>query len=330
MGKSIHEELLALTAGSEPIAQKLRQIDKRAWPVAFSHVVEPAQPFLVATIARTIGETIWVLCPSVRSQELFYEGLVNWLPSAQFLPEAEFAAVKNILPDPEIAAERLALLSLIECEPGPHVIVATRASLDQAAPRPGTLQSASLQLARGKSAGMESLLESLGRAGYERVAQVTTRGQFGVRGGIVDLYSWQATLPVRVEFFGDDIESLREFDIDTQTSVRDSKSIDVLLGSAEDQTGKIRDYFGTNHLRVDIAPEEKSDAQIQINEGWIDGGTTSVSSAEDYSGAFQDCGVGEFAVGEFMLAEAKRTQFIKQLSDWRKNKARIVDRKSVV
>src|ERR1700731_1821747 len=121
--RSIHAELLELIACAEPITAKLRKIDKQAWPVAFSHVIEAAQPFLVAALAGKIDKTIWVLCPSVRSQELFYEGLVNWLPTAQFLPEAEFAAVENILPDPEIAAERLALLPKIESQPGPPVIV---------------------------------------------------------------------------------------------------------------------------------------------------------------------------------------------------------------
>ena len=56
------------------------------------------------------------MCPNVRSQELLYESLLNWLPGALFLPEAEFAAVENILPDPEIAAERLALLSRVQRE----------------------------------------------------------------------------------------------------------------------------------------------------------------------------------------------------------------------
>ena len=318
MGRSIHDELLALAAGAEPIAEKLGKIDKGIWPVAFSHVIEPAQAFLVAAIARKIDKTLWILCPSVRTQELLYESLVNWLPDAQFLPEAEFAAVENILPDPEIAAERLALLSLVERQASSHVIVATRASLDQAAPKPGMLQSASMQLKQGKSTGMESLLERLARAGYERAAQVTTRGQFAVRGGIVDLYSWQATLPVRVEFFGEDVESMREFDIDTQTSVRDLRSIDVLLGFAEEQSGKVRDYIGKDHLKIDLGSDQDFDAQIQINEGWIESGP------EDFSGAFQDCQVGEFAVGEFMLAEVKRAQFIQQLNDWRKDKARIV------
>ena len=101
---------------------------------------------------------------------------------------------------------------------------------------------------------MEHIIEQLAGAGYERVAQVTTRGQFAVRGGIVDLYSWQAPLPMRLEFFGDEIDSLREFDIDTQTSVRDLTSVDILLGAIEDQSSVVRDYVARDHLKIEIEP----------------------------------------------------------------------------
>ena len=311
-------DLLTLVADSEPVARKLREIESGKRPVCFSHVVASAQPFLIASLARKIDKTIWVFCPSVHSQELLHESLLNWRPNALFLPEAEFAAVENILPDPEIAAERLALFSLIERDAGPHVIVATRASFDQAAPKPGALASASIQLRRGRAQKMESILEQLADAGYERVPQVTTRGHFAVRGGIVDLYSWQATLPVRVEFFGDEIESLREFDIDTQTSVRDLNSVEILVGAADDQNGAVRDYVARDHLKIDIEPAETSDAHIHISESWIESGP------EDFSGAFQDCEVGEFAIGDLMLVEAKRAQFVARLREWRATKARIV------
>ena len=318
MEKSTPGDLLTLVARSEPIAAKLRQIENRTWPVVFSHVVDSAQAFLVATIARNIDKTIWVFCPSVHSQELLHESLLNWQPDALFFPEAEFAAVENILPDPEIAAERLALLSLLERNAGTHVIVATRASLDQAAPKPGALISASIQLRRGTTEKMECILEQVSRTGYERVAQVTARGQFAVRGGIIDLYSWQAPLPVRIEFFGDEIESLREFDIDTQTSVRDLSSVDILLGAVDDQSGTLRDYVARGHIKIDIEHEETADAHIQISEGSTENG------AEDFNGAFQDCEVGEFAIGDLMLVEAKRAQFIARLNEWRANKAKIV------
>src|SRR5205814_7675428 len=134
--------------------------------VRFSLVIQPAQPFLAAVIAhayhrrptrdrRSADSTIWILCPCVHSQELFYESLLNWQPDALFLPEAELAAVENVLPDPEIAAERLALLTEIERDTRPRIVVATRASLSQPAPKRGTLQSAVTQVRPGANVRME-------------------------------------------------------------------------------------------------------------------------------------------------------------------------------
>ena len=335
-------ELLDRVAASEPIARKLDAIQRGQWSIQFSHVIQPAQPFLAAVIAymwhrlpadnrQDADSTIWVLCPTVHTQEVCYESLLNWQPDALFLPEAELAGIENVLPDPEIAAERLALFLQIELNTGPRIIVATRVGLNQAAPRRGTLESAVVLLRRGAIERMEDLVERLATNGYERVPQVTTRGQFAVRGGIIDLHSWQAPMPFRLEFFGDQIESLREFDIDTQTSVRDLRSIDVLLAhGAADQSGSVRDYVCTGDLIIEIEQDMEGGAlarpgsqelgppHIQISEGWIESGP------EDFSGAFQDCEIGEFGAGDLVLAEAKRAQFVQRLKEWRANNARIL------
>ena len=63
---------------------------------------------------------------------------------------------------------------------------------------------------------------------------------------------------------------------------------------------------------------EVSNAHIQISEGWIETGP------EDFSGAFQDCEIGEFGAGDLVLAEAKRAQFVERLKEWRANNDRIV------
>ena len=335
-------ELLERVAASEPIARKLHAMQRVQWPVRFSHVIQPAQPFLAAVIAytshgrplgkrRATDSTIWILCHNVHSQEVFYESLLNWQPDALFLPEAELAGVENLLPDPEIAAERLALFLQIERNTGPRIVVATRAGLDQVAPKPSALESAIVRLQRGATAKMEEFFERLTASGYERIAQVTTRGQFAVRGGIVDVYSWQAPLPCRLEFFGDEIESLREFDFDTQTSVRDLRSVDILLNQgAADQSGFVRDYIRNVDLTINVEPvvegaapvtpgsQELALPHIQVSEGWIEIGP------EDFTGAFQDCDIGEFGAGDFVLAEAKRAQFLERLNEWRANNARIV------
>ena len=318
MEKSSGAELLKIAAAAAPIARQLQTLRNGERPVAFSHVIESARAFLVALIAGEIPETLWIICPSVRAQEQLHESLTNWLPEALFLPEAEFLAVENILPDQEIAAERLALLSRVETSKKRHVIVATRASLEQPAPQRGTLRDAVLRLRRGASERLERIAEALGAAGYERVTQVTTRGQFAVRGGILDIYSWQAELPSRAEFFGDEIESLREFDLDTQTSLRNLNEVELLLGAADDESGKVRDYITPRHLRVVIG-EEDEPADVRITEGWIE----DEEAVEDFRGAFVDCEIGEFDTGEFIIAEAKRQQFFSRLTDWRESAARI-------
>ncbi len=313
-------DILDLAAAAPSLAAQLRAIEENKRPVAFSHVVESAQPFLLAIIGRFTKRRLWVLCPTIRTQESFYDTLTNWLPAAEFLPEAEFAAVENILPDPELSAERLALLAKLDRDATTGVVVTTKASLDQSAPKKGALQAHTLSLRRGAATTMENLLGALGRAGYERAPQVHTRGQFAVRGGIVDLFSWQDQLPLRIEFSGDDIESLREFDIDTQISVRDVPRAAILLGAPDENAGKVRDFISTHDLIVEIEPERETSESwnIGISEGWIEEGP------EDFAGAFQGSDLGEFSVGDFMLAEAKRAQFLDRLQDWRKQKARIV------
>src|SRR5204863_2121693 len=71
-------------------------------------------------------------------------------------------------------------------------------------------------------------------------------------------------------------------------------------------------------LIIDVEPDGISNAHVQISEGWIETGP------EDFSGAFQDCEIGEFGAGELVLAEAKRAQFVERLQEWRANNAKIV------
>jgi len=346
--KSSGADLLKIVADAEPIARQLQALREGVRPVTFSHVIESARAFLVAVLAREIPQTLWVICPSVRTQELLHESLTNWLPEALFLPEAEFFGVENILPDQEIAAERLALLGRVEENRQRHVVVATRASLHQRAPKRGTLREAALKLRRGTSKPLERVINSLGEAGYERVAQVTTRGQFAVRGGILDVYSWQAAAPIRAEFFDDEIESLREFDLDMQTSLRNLNEVELLLGAADDQSGKVLDYVRKEHLRVVIEDADEN-ADVFITEGWlastseqhsgeqievgrypaqskrpgVSSSDETMDDIEDFSGAFVDCEIGDFDTGEFIIAEAKRQQFFARLTAWREDGARI-------
>src|SRR5216117_4536256 len=108
----------------------------------------------------------------------------------------------------------------------PVVVVVTPEALDAEIVAPGDFASRTLRLAKGDSLDRELLLEALERAGYERVDTVVEVGQWSPRGGIVDVFSPSHASPARVEFFGDEIESIRLFD---PTSQRSSTPLDELL-----------------------------------------------------------------------------------------------------
>ena len=310
----VAENLLDLVAKAPPVAAKLRALGKGR--IVFDHVDEAAQAFvagLIAAKAKPVGKKarrIWVVTPTPRSQEQIHNELLNWHPEAIFLPDMEIALAENALPDPEVAADRLQALEQV-AGANALLVVLTSATLNDAAPTPEGMRRLTLELARGESLAMEQLVSKLAKAGYERVHQVALRGQFAVRGGIVDVFSWQHTIPVRVEFFGDEIESLRFFDLDVQTSVQPVESVGILLGeAAEARQCTVRDYIKAGDLVVD--------AQAGID--WAGVSITSEAAPgeepEDYSTAFFDHGLGEFEAGDLVVEAGKRERFLRQLTQW--------------
>ena len=211
-------------------------------------MADSAQPFLTAILARHARERLWIVCANVRAQELFHNELLHWFPDALFFPETDRAPMEGALPDPETTAERLLIVQRLANSKKKEIVVLTRSSLDEEAPSPAALKKLEIRLARGITLDREALIAQLSAAGYENAAQVSARGQFAVRGGILDVFSFQHTLPVRVELFGDEIESLREFDLDTQTSVRVVDTCTLLLGEAESRTVALREYIGEKDL----------------------------------------------------------------------------------
>jgi transcription-repair coupling factor (superfamily II helicase) len=280
--------------------------------VAFEHVTEPAQAFLAAIVAGSTKQRCWIVCENARAQETLYNELLNWFPEAAFFPEQEIALGENMLPDPEIAAERLGLLQALSGAKAraARLLVLTKASLDEPVPSPAGLLAEAVQLKRAGRLDRDALLARLAGAGYEPAPQVSMRGQFAVRGGILDMFAWNHTQPVRIELFGDEIESIRQFDLDAQTSVEHLDSCTILLTEAGGESCALRRYI------------RDTDVTVNVNAGYGEARVHVLAAAqtaegpEDYSAAFYDHGLGEFEVGDFVVDEGKRQQFFRQLREW--------------
>lgn len=296
-------------------------------PVLFEHFAAAGQPFLVSAIISAwreqgqVDTTVWLFCPHVKAQEILFGELEVWGIPAIFLPEYEWAGFEESLPDPESAAERLAVLKEIHQlakDGSDQVIVLTAESLEEPAPVPGVLHDQTSVFTIGSVLDIPSFTKKLEEAGYDRESQVFQRGQYALRGGIIDVFSWQAQYPVRIELFDEDVESIREFDLDTQTSIQKMETAEILLSEANlELSGKVSDYLGEGDLLVDVE-SEFDEAPVRITSGSFGVET------EDYAGACYDAPVGTYEAGDFILQEQKRNDFLDQLGEWKRGQWRVL------
>ena len=182
------------------------------------HVAPEAVSFAAALLVRRAEKAeshrrVWILCPDVKTQDHVHAELAVWQCPALYFPRLGHVA-EGVLPDPEALAERTAVLSRM-MEGDSPVMVLCADSLGESAPDLAEITTQKRTLEAGAKLDVEILLRELSDAGYERVPVVTERGQFARRGGILDFFAWQAEDPLRLEFFDDELESIRAFDPET-------------------------------------------------------------------------------------------------------------------
>ena len=146
--------------------------------------------------------------------------LMGWR-SCQLYPTSEGSPYEPFDPTDEITWGQLQVLSelLDDGGCGPLAIVATERALQPHLPPPAALRAQCLSLRKGDTLDLDQLGETLTRLGYERVSAIEQEGSWSRRGDIVDVFPVSAELPVRLEFFGEELEKLREFDPASQRSL---------------------------------------------------------------------------------------------------------------
>ena len=185
---------------------------------------------LAAALHRARRERLWVLVATrpedaeqaaADLEALLGEGAVYLYPQRESLPYEEAE------PHLEIGGARVeALEALLSGRAA--LLVTTARAMQELSPAVEGLDDLRLELRAGQRVRLPELAGTLEGMGFERVATVEEVGQFALRGGIVDVFGFGAPEPARVEFFGDEIESIRFFDILTQLSVRAVEALELL------------------------------------------------------------------------------------------------------
>ena len=184
---------------------------------ANARVSEPVVALLLATLHRTLGRPlVCLLAEDDEARDLPQAGgRYADKEDVALQPRLGFHAGSGLEPPAHLVGERARALQVVAR--GGLVCVSARALAEGIPPREARPDA--VNLARSDGAGLDALVESLALAGYERVERVEERGQIAVRGGLVDIFPSTGREPLRVEFFGDDIEQIRAFSPFTQRTL---------------------------------------------------------------------------------------------------------------
>jgi len=251
-------------------AEKVLRTLRRGDVVSAGGLWGSSAALLLSSLASD-GCRFLVVTPSLESADEFADDVGLFLGrNPEVFPSWEVLPHEDAEPDLEILTSRFSLLSLLLSSPDekdsrlPAVVVAPIQALVQSVPDPSDLQSSALPLQVGLDISPNRLKEWLVDREFESADEVELPGQFSSRGGIVDVFPFGAVHPLRVEFFGDRIESFRTFDQSTQRSL-DEVQLFQLAGIGKRKfaqgTGKrtsLVDYLpiGTHVAMVDPAEIE--------------------------------------------------------------------------
>jgi transcription-repair coupling factor (superfamily II helicase) len=217
--------LLDLPGRDRALAALLHGLDAPGGRLTLAGLSGPAAALLLpALLDRAPGGKIILLVPGERESEPFQHDL-QFAAAAlrerpvrvRLFPSLEADPYQEMSPHLQVACDRVEALRALR-EPGEAIVVVpVRALLYPLAPPP-TLDIATFDLRTGQSLRPDELSEALLAAGYDRADLVESMAEFSRRGGIIDLFPPDSALPLRVEFWGEEVESLRGFNPETQRS----------------------------------------------------------------------------------------------------------------
>lgn len=217
------EEADAVAAPLRALALELAATDRlgellAAGPAARARVSEPLVPVLLAARwLTTPGRGLVCLLPEDADARDVADA-AGWYVGAErvgLLASRGVTFESGLAPPPHLVGERARALAV---HGGGGLVCASALGLAQGLPPEGQRAEA-IRIATGDEPGAGALAERLSLAGYERVERVDERGQFAVRGGIVDVFRTTGREPVRIEFYGDQIETIRAFSPFTQRTL---------------------------------------------------------------------------------------------------------------
>lgn len=228
--------------GASPQAGALRKSleDKSVKTVFLQGLMASAAPMLFAGMAKQLSKTILFILQDADEAGYFYHDLTQALGNQQVLyfPSSYRRAVKYGQRDAANEILRTEVLSKLAAGK-PLYIVAPPESLCELVVSKQKLDEGTIKLNVGQMVDLMQLKKNLLTFGFQEVDYVYEPGQFAVRGSIVDVYSFSSEWPLRIDFFGDEVDTIRAFDVQDQLSKDKQTAIEIVPQLATADSDKV-------------------------------------------------------------------------------------------
>ncbi len=260
------------------------------------------------------GARLWLLSSLPRHNERIAGELKLWSTMATVLSQITQANSNSEIADPEAQAERIAQLHKLShpaATDAAELVILSPESLDDACAAPQALNDSRIEVRLGEELEIDPFMQKLDSLGFERVPQIHSRGQFALRGGILDVYTWQNPEPIRIELFDIEVDSIRSFDLDTQSSLKKLPSVELAINEAAKES-ILADFIAEGDLVVSLGEVAHERAHIHLS----DSAPELADGSQNFESAMYGSPLGSFEAGDFVLQESKRQQCINQVKEW--------------
>ncbi|ARC83607.1 transcription-repair coupling factor [Clostridium argentinense CDC 2741] len=214
---------------SEEFREISKSIKGNNFPIGIYGVSESAKSYLINGIYEEVNKKILIVTHNDVEAKNICEDLSFYLNDVYYFPTREVVFYNIDAISGDLRWERLKIFKKM-LEDGPKIIVASIESLLAVYTPVDLFKNYIFSLKVGDIVDIRELSEKLIQCGYERSEAVETKGQFSIRGGILDIFPPIDALPYRVEFFDDEVDSIRTFNTDTQRSIEKVSAIEIFPG----------------------------------------------------------------------------------------------------
>jgi transcription-repair coupling factor (superfamily II helicase) len=247
--------------------------------LTFANVAEGAEGLIVSDLARAVAArpkppavSLAVICrdgPRMQNLARALEFFAPDLPVMQF-PAWDCQPYDRVSPHGGVLAQRLttlARLSRLKGSEKPLIVLTTVNAAVQRVPAREVIAAQALSVAPGHIVPMDSIVSWLEHNGYNRSGTVREPGEYAIRGGILDLFPAGLEQPVRFDFFGDTLESIRTFDSETQRTHLDMRALDLVPISEFQLVTETIKRFRMAYVAQFGAPERDDQLYETVSEG---------------------------------------------------------------